>query len=63
MKAPESGFFGGPAKKKPGMQRSVVTVAGVCMICVYSEYDQEDAAALERMLEWVEKEIVMYIGE
>ena len=61
--APESGWFGGPVKKKPGMQLSVVSVEGACTICVYGEYTQEDAEALERLLEAIEKEIEMYIGE
>lgn len=58
--APETGWFGGPVKKKPGMQLSVVSVAGACTICVYGEYEQADAVMLEKMLEQVEREISNY---
>lgn len=61
--APESGWFGGPVTKKPGIQISVVSVEGACSVCIYGEYDQQDASALERLLKGIEREIVMYLGE
>lgn len=56
---PDYGLFGGPMKKKPGMQISVVSIGGSCTLCVVGEYTDEDAVLLrimlDKMVEQIEK--------
>ena len=57
---PDFGLFGGPMKKKPGMQISVVSVDGSCTLCVVGECTDEDARLLEVMLKRVTEEVQNY---
>lgn len=54
---PDFGLFGGPMKKKPGMQVSVVSVDGSCTLCVVGECTDEDARLLQVMLQRMAEEI------
>ena len=47
---PDAGWFGGPLKKKPGMQVSAASFDGVCTLCIYGSYTQEDADSLTAFL-------------
>ncbi len=57
---PDFGLFGGPMKKKPGMQISVVSVGGNCTLCVVGECTDEDARLLQVMLKRMAEEIEKY---
>ena len=48
--APDLGWFGGPLKKKPSVQVSVLSVDGVCTLSVVGEYTQADEQLLEEYL-------------
>ncbi len=48
---PSGGMFGGPLKKKPGMQVSVMSFDGECVLACYGEYGDEDAGHIRNMLE------------
>lgn len=60
---PNGGVFGGPLKKKPAMQISVISFDGACALCVVGQYTEEDAAALQAMLDRMVTEIETYAGE
>ena len=55
--SPDSGWFGGPMKKKPGMQVSAISLNGSCGLSIAGEYTPEDAAALQQYLSAVRQEI------
>lgn len=57
---PDDGLFGGPLKKKPGMQISVVSFDGACKLCIVGEYTKEDSILLRTMLDRMVEEIVKY---
>ena len=57
---PNGGLFGGPLKKKPGMQISVMSFDGACTLAVVGVYTKEDAALLQSTLDSIEKELVDY---
>lgn len=61
--APTGGIFGGPLKKKPAMQISVISFDGACSLCVVGQYTQEDTVALQNMLECMTEEITKYAEE
>ena len=44
---PNGCLFGGPLKKKPGMQVSVMSFDGECVLAVVGVYTKEDAALLQ----------------
>lgn len=48
---PNGGVFGGPLKKKTGMQVSIISFDGECALSVYGQYTQEDAAHLKATLD------------
>lgn len=54
---PDLGLFGGPLKKKPGMQVSAVSVGETCTLCIAGEYTHEDASLLQYMLEKMAEEV------
>ena len=56
--APKGGFFGGPVKKKPGMQVAVMSFDGECVLTVCGQFTDEDAQLLETTL----KDMVAYIA-
>ncbi len=60
---PNGGMFGGPLKQKPGMQISVISFDGECVLSVVGQYTTEDAAALQGTLDAMAKEIEMYAAD
>ena len=60
---PNGGLFGGPLKKKPGMQISVMSFDGACTLAVVGVYTKEDAAVLQATLDIMIKEIEVYAAE
>lgn len=60
---PTGGFFGGPVKKKPGMQVAVMSFDGECVLSVCGQFTQEDRVLLEEMLEDMVKTIRDYTAE
>ena len=59
---PNGGLFGGPLKKKPGMQVSVMSFDGECVLAVVGVYTKEDAALLQSTLDRMEQEVSAYAG-
>ena len=57
---PNGGLFGGPLKKKPGMQISVMSFDGACTLAVVGVYTKEDAKLLQSTLDSIEKELADY---
>ena len=57
---PFRGLMGGPSKKKPGMQVSVLSVDGACTLCVVGEYTDSDEIQMKAMLENVVRVIRDY---
>ena len=60
---PDGGMFGGPLKKKPGMQISVISFDGECVLSVVGQYTGEDAALLQQTLDAIVKRLEDYITE
>ena len=60
---PTEGVFGGPVKKKPGMQVSVASFDGTCALCVAGQYTREDAIVLQSLLNHMADEIKVYAEE
>ena len=54
---------GGPLKKKPGMQISVMSFDGECTLAVVGVYTKEDAALLQNTQDRMEQEISTYAAE
>lgn len=57
---PDGGLFGGPLKKKPGMQISVISFDGECVLAVVGVYTKEDADLLQSTLDRIAQEIAAY---
>lgn len=57
---PVSGMMGGPLKKKPGVQVSVLSVDGECALSIVGEYTDRDVLQLEAMLEDIAATIERY---
>ena len=57
---PNGGLFGGPLKKKPGMQISVMSFDGACTLAVVGVYTKQDAKLLQSTLDSIEKELADY---
>lgn len=60
---PNGGLFGGPMKKKPGMQISAISFDGECVLTVVGVYTKEDVASLKGTLEKMEEFISAYAAE
>ncbi len=58
--APTGGLFGGPLKKKPGMQISVISFDGECVLAVAVQCTDEDVAVLQSTLDAMVLEITDY---
>jgi len=56
---PTGGSFGGPLKKKPGMQISVISFDGECVLACYGRYTDTDAIQLQQTLD----SMVGFIGQ
>jgi len=61
--APTEGLFGGPLKKKPGMQVSAASFDGVCSLCIAGNYNAEDVKLLDAFLNKIAAEILTYAKE
>lgn len=57
---PTGGLFGGPLKKKPGMQISAASFDGACSLVVVGQYTREDAALLQSMLDAMAGALAVY---
>lgn len=57
---PVSGMMGGPLKKKPGVQVSVLSVDGECALSILGEYTDRDEVQLGQMLGTIVKQIENY---
>ena len=60
---PTEGLFGGPLKKKPGMQVSAASFDGACSLCIVGQYTKEDAKLLDSFLNTIAAEITEYAKE
>ena len=58
--APDSGFFGGPVKKKPGMQVAAMSFDGECVLAVCGQFTAEDATLLQSTLDAMANYIEAY---
>ena len=61
--APNGGVFGGPLKKKPGMQISVMSFDGECVLAVLGNHTKEDAAAIQGTLNALVKKVTDYAAQ
>ena len=59
---PNGGLFGGPLKKKPGMQVSIMSFDGECALATYGQMTAEDAAHVQKFLEDMGTVIADYAG-
>ena len=57
---PNGGIFGGPLKKKPGMQISIISFDGECVLAVAVQCTHEDAVVLQKTLDDMAAEITDY---
>lgn len=57
---PREMIFGGPLKRKPGMQISAVSLDSVCALVVYGEYSEGDAQQLQNTLDSVAAQIAQF---
>ena len=57
---PTGGIFGGPLKKKPGMQISIISFDGECVLACYGRYTAEDEAHIQNTLDSMAKVIASY---
>lgn len=60
---PDGGMFGGPLKKKPGMQISVISFDGTCVLSIVGQYTRDDALMLQGTLDAMVKEIAAYAAD
>lgn len=58
--APTGGVFGGPLKKKPGMQVSIMSFDGECALATYGQMTAEDATHVQKFLEDMAKAVRDY---
>ena len=61
--SPNGGIFGGPLKKKPGMQISVISFDGECVLTVAIQCTDEDVTMLQGTLDAIVQEITAYAAE
>ena len=57
---PNGGIFGGPLKKKPGMQISVISFDGECVLAVAVQCTDEDVSLIQGTLDAMVREITAY---
>ena len=60
---PTGGIFGGPLKKKPGMQISVISFDGECVLAVAVQCTDEDVIVLQGTLDAMVQEITVYAAQ
>ena len=61
--APNGGFFGGPVKKKPGMQVAAMSFDGECVLAVCGQFTDEDMVLLQSTLDTMVSYIETYAAE
>ena len=57
---PNGGIFGGPLKKKPGMQISIISFDGECVLAVAVQCTDADVVVLQKTLDDMVAEITAY---
>ena len=57
---PIGGMFGGPLKKKPGMQISIISFDGECVLSCYGQYTAQDAQHIQNTLDAMAQQIISY---
>lgn len=60
---PAGGVFGGPLKKKPGMQVSIISFDGECVLASYGQYTGQDASHLQCFLDAMARKVEAYAAE
>lgn len=60
---PTGGVFGGPLKKKPGMQISIISFDGECTLATYSQCTQQDAVHIQATLDAISRVLADYAAE
>ena len=60
---PNGGVFGGPLKKKPGMQISIISFDGECVLAVAVQCTKADTVVLQNTLDTMVKVITDYAAE
>ena len=60
---PNGGIFGGPLKKKPGMQISIISFDGACVLAVAVQCTDEDVVVLQKTLDDIVAEITVYAAK
>ena len=58
---PTGGIFGGPLKKKPGMQVSIISFDGECVLACYGRYTAADEAHIQNTLNAMVSRIAAYV--
>ena len=61
--APNGGVFGGPLKKKPGMQISVISFDGECVLAVAVQCTKADTLVLQNTLDTMVQVITDYAAQ
>lgn len=54
---PDQGWFGGPVKRKPGVQISASSLGGVCALCIWGYAAPGDRAMLQQLLDRIAEHI------
>lgn len=54
---PDKVMFGGPLKKKPAMQVSIISLDGRCTLSATGDFMEEDANRIQELLDNMIKEI------
>lgn len=60
---PTEGVFGGPLKKKPGFQISIMSFDGECVLACYGQYTARDASHIQSTLDAMVQTIADYVKE
>lgn len=60
---PADGWFGGPVKRKPGMQVSAASFDGMCALCIWGYAAGEDKAMLQMMLDSLTRHVENFARE
>ncbi|MBR6571432.1 MAG: hypothetical protein IKK75_13365 [Clostridia bacterium] len=57
---PVEGWFGGPVKRKPGVQVSTASFGGACSLCIWGHASDGDKPMLEQLLDHIAKHVEAY---
>lgn len=61
--APDAGWFGGPVKRKPGMQVSAASFDGQCALCIWGYAAEADKPLLTQMLDSLARHVTAFARE